>query len=346
MTAADGAPALSLATGAAAPKDGPATPRKMPAPWKRWVVLLISCIGVLLASISTTALIIAFPRVLVSLEASISTMMYILLVVLLAICAVVPIAGRLGDVVGPAVLYKLGLLTFVTASLGAGFARPEWHGQDLLAARVFIGVGAAFLFVNSAAILTDAFAPYNQVSLAQGFFGLAAAFGTVIGPLVGGGLADASGDSWRWIFWYNAVIGFPLCVLALWAVENHQAPSTRHWREHVRRFDYVGAAFCVLGLILLVLAGLQAVAPDPVLSRQGPLAGLLVGGCVSGALFIADQFYASEPLLPPSVFRVRTFTVTTCAGTLMAFARNSITYNMIFFLQAPRGWTRCRRASG
>lgn len=93
----------------------------------------------------------------------------------------------------------------------------------------------------------------------------------------------------------------------------------------------------MLGLILLLLAMIQAVAPDPTLSQPGPLAGLLVGGCVSGIIFIVAQFYAVDPLVPPTIFLNKTFAVTTAAGTFMSFIRNSITYNMIFFLQGPVG---------
>lgn len=297
--------------------------------WRRWFVLLISSVGVFLAAVSTSALIIAFPTVLRELRAPIATMMWILLVVLLAICAMVPIAGRLGDIVGPAPLYKLGLWIFVLGSLGGGFARTEYHGDDLLAARVFIGIGAAFLFVNSSAILTDAFAPHGQVGLAQGVFQLAASLGSVLGPLVGGGLSEESEESWRWIFWFNVPTGGVMAILAMFVVKDHRKPVKKSAKEHFRSFDWVGAVCCTLGLILLLLAGIQAVAPDPVLSQKGPLAGLIVAGCISGVIFIADQFWQDRnggiPLIPPSVFKNRVFTATTIAGTLMSFARNSIT---------------------
>lgn len=122
-------------------------------------------------------------------------------------------------------------------------------------------------------------------------------------------------------------------------------PVKRTFAEHFARFDKLGAASCVLGLILLLLAMIQAVAPDPTLSQAGPLAGLIAGGCVSGVIFVASQFYATDPLIPPTIFLNKTFTVTTAAGTFMSFIRNSVTYNMIFTCRAPSAWTRWRRAS-
>ena len=301
---------------------------------RRWAVLFVSSIGVFLASVSTSALIIAFPKLIIELNTQLGTMMYVLLVVLLMIACVTPIAGKLGDIFGQAPLYKFGFGLFVLGSLGGGLCQHINNGYDLVGARIVIGLGGAFLFTNSAAILTDAFAPYNQVGLAQGVFQLTAAFGTVLGPLIGGGLVQVD---WRWIFFYNVPVGGLCFLLALWAVRDTRVPVARTWDEHRRRFDWIGSITCILGLVLLLLAMIQAVAPDPVLSQPGPLAGLLVGGCASGLIFITSQFYAVDPLIPPKIFLNRTFAATTAGATCMAFARNSVTYNMIFYLQGPHG---------
>lgn len=177
-----------------------------------------------------------------------------------------------------------------------------------------------------------------QVGLAQGVFQLTSALGSILGPLIGGALAESD---WRWIFWFNVPIGGVCWLLAVWAVKNTRKMVQRTWMEHVKRFDWIGAIFCMLGLILLLLAMIQGVSPDPVLSQTGPIAGLIVAGCVSGIIFIVDQFYAVDPLITPSVFGAtgmkRTFTITTLAGTAMSFGRQSITYNMIFYLQGPHG---------
>lgn len=285
---------------------------------RRWIVLFVSCVGVFLASVSTSALIIAFPTVIIALKTELATMMWVLLVVLLCIASVAPLAGKLGDVFGQAGLYKAGFGVFVLGSLGGGLSSVDAKGLDLIGARIAVGVGAGFLFTNSIAIVTDAFAPYNQVGLAQGVFQLCAALGTVLGPLVGGGLATATKDSWRWIFFFNVPSGGLCFLLALWAVRDARPPVKRTWAEHAARLDWLGAASCVLGLILLLLAMIQAVSPTPPLNSPGPLAGLIAGGCVSGAIFIAAEFYATDPLVPPRLFLNWSFTVTTLAGTFMA----------------------------
>ena len=97
--------------------DGAAEPKDI-VPFRVWCILLISSIGVFMASVSTSALIIAFPVLLIELDITISTMMWVLLVILLMIGAVAGSAGKLGDIFGQATLYKLGYLLFVVGSLG------------------------------------------------------------------------------------------------------------------------------------------------------------------------------------------------------------------------------------
>ena len=93
-----------------------------------------------MSSVSTSALIIAFPVVLIELEMTIATMMWVLLVLLLVIGAVVPTAGKLGDMIGQAAIYKVGYWLFVIGSLGAGFSSSVNKGYDLVACRVIIGI--------------------------------------------------------------------------------------------------------------------------------------------------------------------------------------------------------------
>lgn len=173
-------------------------------PLAGWGILFISCFGVFMASVSTSALVIAFPVVLIELEMTIGTMMWVLLVLLLVIGAVVPTAGKLGDMIGQAAIYKVGYWLFVIGSLGAGFSSSGNKGYDLVACRVIIGIGAGLLFTNSSAILTNTFALYGKVGLSQGIMQLSSALGTILGPLIGGGFADTN---WRWIFWFNVPPG-------------------------------------------------------------------------------------------------------------------------------------------
>ena len=133
------------------------------------------------------------------------------------------------------------------------------------------------------------------------------------------------------------VTGGLCAILAMFVVKNSPRHSDLTLAEHARRFDYFGALTFSAGLVLILIAMVQGVVADPVLSQPRAIVGLVVAGAVAGLAFVVDQFYAVDPLIPPSIFRNRTFALTTLCGTLMAFVRNSIIYNMIFFLQGPYG---------
>eukprot|EP01035_Chromulina_nebulosa_P019795 gene19795-25737_t len=288
-----------------------------------------------MASVSTSALVIAFPVVLIDLDMSITTMMWVLLILLLLLACVVPTAGKLGDMFGQSNIYIFGYWVFVLGSLGGGFVQKKNQGYDLIVARIVIGFGAALLFTNSSAIITNYFSPYGKVGLAQGVLQMFSAMGIVFGPLIGGGFAQTN---WRWILWYNAPSGGLLALLATYLLVDFKEKKTEDkvsLYEHLKDFDYIGSISCVCCLSLILIALVQAVVATPGLSSNGAIAGLVLGGAAAGAIFIYDQYTAKNPLIPLHIFDNKIFTLTTIAATAMAFVRNSITYNMIFYLQGP-----------
>src|SRR5205807_6658663 len=116
-------------------------------------------------------------------------------------------AGRLSDQFGRKRAFVAGFIVFALASLGAGLAGT---GTGLILWRIVQGIGGAFLFANSAAIVTDAF-PREQLGLAMGTNTMVAAIGLVIGPVLGGALVLIS---WHWVFWFNVPFGL---AGAVWA---------------------------------------------------------------------------------------------------------------------------------
>ena len=107
----------------------PTVPNEVSVPFKCWVNLFISCAGVLMASISSTALVIVFPQLMAELDASISTVLYSLIMLMLMIACLVGIVGKLGDVFGQATLYKFGMLMFTVGSLIAGLSNKKYKGK-------------------------------------------------------------------------------------------------------------------------------------------------------------------------------------------------------------------------
>src|SRR5881397_4209997 len=150
----------------------------------KWWALSCTSLGMLFATINSGTLIIALPDVERSLHTTLLQLVWVILVYMIVSTVLVLTAGRLSDLFGRKHAYVLGFVIFAAASLGAGFAGS---GTALILWRVVQGVGGAFLFANSAALVTDAF-PKKELGLAMGANTMVAAVGLVIGPVLGGAL--------------------------------------------------------------------------------------------------------------------------------------------------------------
>src|SRR5256885_1931225 len=146
----------------------------------KWWALSCTSLGMLLATINSGTLIIALPDLERSLGTSLLQLVWVILVYMIASTVLVLSAGRLADLFGRKKAYVAGFLVFALASLGAGFAGS---GTELLLWRVLQGIGGAFLFANSAAIVTDAF-PREELGLAMGTNTMVAAVGLLLGTTV------------------------------------------------------------------------------------------------------------------------------------------------------------------
>src|SRR5207302_952799 len=196
--------------------------------------------------------------------------------------ALVPVVGRLADIVGRKRLYVAGFAVFTLGSLLAGVAQPKFHGWDLVIYRVVQGVGGALLITRSRALVAAAFR-HGGVGLRRGVNQVAGAAGFLLGPVVGGLLTAIS---WRWVFLINVPLGIFGTLWGIWRL-----------REPVRlpahqRFDWWGSLTFVVGLGSLLLA-LSLIAfpmlPMPVVNALFGvgvlgLAGFLVAGPLSGYL--------------------------------------------------------------
>src|SRR5881394_2521244 len=172
----------------------------------KWWALSCTSLGMLLATINSGTLIIALPDLERSLHTTLLQLVCVILAYMIASTVLVLTAGRLSDLFGRKKAYLGGFLVFALASLGAGFAADA---TQLILWRIVQGVGAAFLFANAAALVTDAF-PREQLGLAMGTNTMVAAVGLVLGPVLGGALVEIG---WQWVFWFNV----PLALLgSLW----------------------------------------------------------------------------------------------------------------------------------
>jgi EmrB/QacA subfamily drug resistance transporter len=290
-------------------------------PHYKWWALSTTSLGMLLATINSGTLIIALPNLERSLHTTLLQLVWVILAYMIASTVLVMTAGRLSDLFGRKRAYVGGLLVFALASLGAGFATS---GTELILWRILQGIGGAFLFANTAAIVTDAF-PRKQLGLAMGTNTMVAAVGLTLGPVLGGALVSIS---WHWVFWFNV----PLALIgALWAglVVRELAR-----RDTARGMDLPGTVSFVVGLTGLVLG----------ISRGG-ISGwndpIVIGGLIAAAvllpLFVAIERRSRAPMLDLAIFRNRMFAAATAAAFINGLSRFALMFVFVFYFQGPQG---------
>ncbi len=289
-----------------------------------WVVLSVTTTGALLASIQGSALIIALPNIMTDLKSGFLTIMWVLLSYLLITTALVPVIGRMADILGRKNLYNAGFAIFTIGSLLAGFSQTQFHAWDLVLFRVIQGVGGALLFTNSTALVTDAFRK-GRVGLGLGINQIAGAAGFLLGPVVGGVLASID---WRWVFWVNVPLGV---FGTLWGMRRLREPETL---PQSQRFDWMGSLTFTVGLGAALLAA--SLIAFPLVSQQAVYA-LFAIGAVCLLAFFYIELHESQPMLDLSLFRDRLFAFASLANGLNGLARGAVLFLLIFFLQGPYG---------
>jgi EmrB/QacA subfamily drug resistance transporter len=287
----------------------------------KWWALSCTSLGMLLATINSGTLIIALPDLERALGTSILSLVWVILAYMISSTVLVLFAGRLSDLFGRKRAYVAGFVVFAAASLGAGFAG---NGTELIAWRIAQGIGGAFLFANSSALVTDAF-PREQLGVAMGTNAMVAAVGLVIGPVLGGALVAIS---WHWVFWFNVPFALAGSLWA-WLILRELATPDR-----VRGYDVPG--------VLTFVAGLTGVVYG--LSRAG-LSGwgdpLTLGGIAVGAVllpvFVLMEHRHRAPMLDLSIFRNRLFAAATGAAFINGLSRFALLFLFVFYFQGVQG---------
>ena len=287
----------------------------------KWWALSCTSLGMLLATINSGTLIIALPDLERSLNTGLLELVWVILVYMIASTVLVLTAGRLADLFGRKRAYVGGFLVFAFASLGAGFAAS---GTELILWRILQGIGGAFLFANSAAIVTDAF-PRRQLGLAMGTNTMVAAVGLVIGPVLGGALVLIS---WHWVFWFNVPLGIAGSIWAGLILHELSSPDPE------RRLDLLGTTVFVLGLTGLVLGiskgGLSGwTNPTVVVS--------LIVAAVLLPLFVFIESRAPAPMLDLTIFKNKLFAAASGAAFINGLSRFALLFIFVFYFQGPQG---------
>jgi MFS family permease len=299
----------------------------------KWVALSNVTLGVLLATLDGSIVLIAMPSIFRGIKldplqpANSFYLLWMILGFLVVTSVLIVSLGRLGDMYGRVKMYNLGFVVYTLASLAL---TVDWMtGRSgalyLIGFRIVQGVGAAFLLANSAAILTDAF-PANQRGMALGINNIVGVSGVFIGLVLGGLLAPID---WRMVFLISVPIGVFGTVWAYLKLEERSTPKRA-------RVDWAGNLTFALGLVLIMVSVTYGIRPygDSSTGWGSPrVITLLCGGVACLLTFAVIEQRVSEPMFRLPLFRIRAFTFGTLSTFLSAVARGGLMFMLIIWLQ-------------
>ncbi|TMD94134.1 MAG: MFS transporter [Chloroflexi bacterium] len=250
-------------------------------------------LALLLAALDQTVVGVAMPRIVAELH-GLSFYAWVTTAYLVTSTALVPVAGKLGDMFGRKPFLIAGMVGFVAASALCGLGQNMF---ELVLFRALQGLFAGVLFASTFAVLADVFPPEQRARM-SGVFGAVFGLSSVIGPTLGGFLTD--GPGWRWVFYVNVPVGLAAVILVA-----SQLPFVRS-RARMRDIDWVGTGLLFAGLTPLLVA-LSLTRDHAWFSPQ--VAGLLVIAAVMLVAFYIVERRVEHPVVPFDLFRLNVFAV-------------------------------------
>jgi MFS family permease len=298
----------------------------------KWVTLSNTTLGVLMASINTTIVLIALPAIFRGINidpfSSFQYLLWILFGYSIVTATLLVAFGRISDMFGRVKLYNLGFAIFTAGSIML-FLTPnqgDLGAMELIVFRIIQGVGAAFLFANSAAIITDAF-PSNERGKALGINQVAFLAGSLIGLVLGGVLAIYD---WRLVFLVSVPVGLFGTVWSYWKLKE-LGTIRRH-----QKMDVWGNITFGAGLTLILIGITYGLLPYGT-SSMGWSSPWVIASLAAGiGLLIAFPFIEQrvpEPMFRLELFKIRMFSASNIAQFLGAMARGGVMIMLIILLQ-------------
>jgi EmrB/QacA subfamily drug resistance transporter len=282
-------------------------------------------LGMFVSMLASTVVGSSLPVIISDLGGDQSAFTWVVTATLLATTVSTPIWGKLADLFNRKLLLQLALVIFVVASAVAGFSQDA---GTLITMRVFQGVGAGGLAALSQIVMADIISPRERGKYA-GLFGAVMAVATVGGPLLGGVITDTLG--WRW----NFFVGLPIAVAALILLQR-----TLHLPKRPKTkvtIDYLGIVLISVGVSVLLLWVTFAGKDFDWISGTS----LLMVGAAALVLAIAVivELRVKEPVIPLSLFKNRTFTLSVIASISVGVAMFGTAVFLSQYMQLARGAT-------
>ena len=297
----------------------PTAPRRVLAPLSGLLL------GMFVSMIASTVVSTSLPVIIHELEGDQGAFTWVVTATLLTTAISTPIWGKLADLVNRKALYQIALVIFVLATAAAGIAQDP---GTLIAFRAVQGLGAGGLAALSQVLMADIISPRERGRY-MGLFGAVMAVATVGGPLLGGVITDAFG--WRW----NFFVSLPIAVAALIMVQRtlpHSSVSSRR-----PKIDYLGIVLLSTAVSLLLIWVTSA---GSSFDWWGTETILMVGSAlVAAVLFVVVELRTSEPLVPLTLFRDRTFTLAVVASIATGIAMFGASVFLGQYMQMARGAT-------
>jgi EmrB/QacA subfamily drug resistance transporter len=292
---------------------------------RRWIGLALLCMAQFVVVLDASIVNVALPTIGSALNFSQDDLSWVVNAYVLTFGGFLLLGGRMADLLGRRRVFIGGLILFAVASFAGGLAESP---GALVAARAVQGLGAAILSPAALSIVTTTFKDGAERNKALGAWGAVAGSGGAAGVLLGGVLTEYAG--WEWVLWVNVPIGLGAAFLAPRLLAESRSES------ETRAFDAAGAVSVTAGLAVLVYALVEA--PDAGWG-SGQTLGLLAAAVVLLAAFVGIERRSASPLVPFSIFRLRTLTGANVVGILTGASLFSMFFFISLYMQNVLGYS-------
>jgi EmrB/QacA subfamily drug resistance transporter len=292
---------------------------------RKWLVLAVVGAAFFMTILDVAIVNVAIPSIQRDLHIAESTVQWVITAYAITFGGFLLLGGRMADLLGRRRIFIAGLILFTLASLACGLASSA---GVLIVSRAVQGIGAAIISPAALSIVTTTFEEGAERNKALGIWGALGGSGAAAGVLFGGILTKYLG--WEWIFFVNVPVG-----ALVFALTRPIVPESHADLGH-RRFDAVGAVTVTGGLALLVYAISKA--PD-VGWGSGRTIGLLFASLVILGAFVVWELRTTAPLVPFSIFRIRTLTGANVVGLLLGATIYANFFILTLYVQGVLGWS-------